>query len=138
MVQNRSVAITMAVLSFVGCSSDPPAPRTRTEPQVQVVEPKLAFVDATVQKSVQIVPQFEQATIKVEATTIKPLRTLSPWRNTHWSGTRSLAVKDDVVTEIDPGTGKERWSLKSGDGVSLQWLAGNSAVAYFRVTGPEA
>jgi Fe-S cluster assembly iron-binding protein IscA len=50
MVRNWSVAIAITVLSFVGCSSDPPAPRQRTnEPQVQTVDRKPALADAGVQ-----------------------------------------------------------------------------------------
>jgi hypothetical protein len=51
MLRNRSVAITLAILFVVGCSSDQPAPREKATPQVPVVENKKAMPDAGVQIS---------------------------------------------------------------------------------------
>jgi hypothetical protein len=76
-------------------------------------------------------PKYDESFLELPKGSAKAVKVIAPPRHEEMAGERRLVMGDDAVSEIDPKTGKERWSAKSPDGFLLRWLGADEAIAYF-------
>ena len=77
-------------------------------------------------------PRLAECTLSVGERTLKPVRVIESWRYEHPVGAVTISVEDQTVVASDAKTGKTAWKIASADGLSLEWLAADDHVAYFR------
>jgi hypothetical protein len=77
-------------------------------------------------------PRLAECTLSVGRRTLKPVRVIESWRYQHPAGAVTISVENQTVVASDAKTGKTAWKVASVDGLSLEWLAADEHVAYFR------
>jgi hypothetical protein len=83
-------------------------------------------------KKPAIRPRLAECTLSASGRTLKPVRVIESWRYEHPAGAVTISVEDQTVVASDAKTGKTAWKNESADGLSLEWLAANEHIAYFR------
>ena len=82
-------------------------------------------------------PRLAECTLSVAGATLKPVRVIESWRYQYPAGAMSISIEGHTVIACDAKTGRTAWKVPSEDGCSLEWLAADERIAYFRAAKME-
>ena len=92
-----------------------------------------SFAAASHAEPPPIKPLFEKAVLYVGDNPLKPALARAaprPEQPEYSVGERRFVIKNDRIAEINPGDGKELWSIDSENGPQLRWLFVRENIAY--------